>query len=162
MTSLYEWAVRHGVSQPALQELMNIFVASTPDPQPQPEQPFSEAAVQNLVRLEASRLGMRIWRNNVGACMSDEGQMVRYGLANDSKTVNAVIKSSDLIGIKPVTVQPHHVGTVIGQFIAREVKHGSWVYRGSDHERAQKKFMELVVGLGGDACFATGEGTLHG
>jgi hypothetical protein len=92
--------------------------------------------------------------------MTEEGKLVRYGLANDSKAVNEMIKSSDLIGIRPVLITPAHVGYTVGQFVAREVKAGAWMYRGTSHEQAQKRFLELVAGMGGDACFANGEGTL--
>ena len=74
--------------------------------------------------------------------------------------MNDAIKSSDLIGIRPVVITEQHVGTVIGQFVAREIKAGDWKYRGSAREKAQGKFLELVASLGGDAAFANKEGTL--
>jgi hypothetical protein len=120
----------------------------------------SEQSVQAAVRLEASRKGCRLWRNNVGACKTDTGGQIRYGLANDSAGMNRVIKSSDLIGIRPVTIGPEHVGTVIGQFLAREVKKGSWRFAGTDREQAQLRFIAAVRALGGDAAFSCGEGTI--
>lgn len=157
---LYEWAIKHGVSHEALEELLQLFIASAPEPSPAPAQPYSEAAVQNLVRMEASNAGCRLWRNNVGAARTEDGGIVRYGLANDSKIVNSYIKSSDLIGIRPVKITTVHVGCTIGQFVAREVKGGNWTYKGTKREEAQLRFIQLVAGMGGDACFANGEGTI--
>lgn len=122
---------------------------------------FSEAGVQAVIRLEASRKGLRLFRNNVGAFEDPQtGRWVRYGLANDSKQMNQQIKSSDLIGIRPVVIEPGHIGQTIGQFVAREAKEGRWKYRGSKREQAQLRFLQLIASFGGDACFANGEGTL--
>ena len=150
------WAKRHGVSDAALSELVAMF---NTDPA-ETVQGESETAVQNRVRLEASRAGCRLWRNNVGAVWTDDGTFIRYGLCNDSKPMNDRTKSSDLIGIRPVLITPGHVGRVIGQFLAREVKYADWKFRGIDRENGQLNFMLLVASLGGDAQFATGEGTI--
>lgn len=156
--TLNQWALKWGVSFAAVEDLRKIFnVATDPATNALGE---SEAAVQTRIRLEATRKDCRVWRNNVGACYDENGNFIRYGLANDSKELNKRIKSSDLIGIRPVLIQPHHVGQVIGQFIAREVKASGWTFSGTERENAQLKFLELVVSLGGDACFATGEGTI--
>ena len=121
---------------------------------------LSEAAVQSLIRLEATRKGARLWRNNVGATVTPEGSFIRYGLANESSAVNARVKSADLIGIRPVLITQDHVGCTIGQFTSREVKAANWRYTGNDREQAQLRWAELILSLGGNACFATGEGTL--
>lgn len=121
---------------------------------------MSEAAVGVQVRLEASRLGIRLWRNNVGAGYMQDGSFIRWGLCNDSAAVNAKIKSADLIGIRPVLITPEMVGRTIGQFVSREVKAADWRWRGTDRERAQLAWAELVNSLGGDAAFTTGPGSL--
>jgi hypothetical protein len=119
-----------------------------------------EQDIQVKIRLEAAALGMRLWRNNVGALKCPDGSYLRYGLANDSPQLNRVFKSSDLIGIRPVLITEDMVGKTIGQFVAREIKHANWNYKATDRERAQKAFLDLINELGGDAAFCTGEGTL--
>lgn len=156
--NLNQWAIKWGIPFEAVEDLRQQFGAISTEPSPQAGE--SEAAIQNRIRLEAGRKGMRIWRNNVGACMDENENFIRYGLCNDSKQMNDAIKSSDLIGIKPVLIGPEHAGLVLGQFMAREVKPGSWKFTGTDREQAQLKFLELVASLGGDAAFANSEGTL--
>jgi len=117
----------------------------------------SESDVQNLVRLAASRAGVRLWRNNCGASLLANGSFVRWGLANDSAEMNRVIKSADLIGIRPVLITPAHVGATIGQFVSREIKAPNWIAKDTERERAQRAWATLVNSLGGDAAFTTGE-----
>jgi len=157
MVSFSHWAARWNVPQEAVDELMRVLLAETPIPYPTDPGGTPETVVQQAVRLEASRQGCRLWRNNVGAFRPPEGGLVRYGLCNESKRMNERIKSSDLIGIRPVTITPAHVGRVVGQFLARETKRSDWTYKGTKRERAQLKFNELVLSLGGDAAFSTGQ-----
>ena len=63
----------------------------------------TESNVTAAIRLEAAQAGHLLWRNNVGACVDTRGRYIRYGLANESKAVNANIKSSDLVGITPMS-----------------------------------------------------------
>lgn len=105
---------------------------------------MSESRLQQLVRLEAARLGWYLWRNNSGAFEDVNGRWVRYGLANDSKNVNEVLKSSDLIGFDNT-----------GTFVAAECKPEGWVYSGTAREVAQLNFIELVKRNGGRAGFIT-------
>ncbi len=158
MINLAAWAQRHGVSQSALNELTQIFTC--PDAPVTAANLVSEAGVQNAIRVEASNAGVRLWRNNVGACKDERGRLIRYGLNNETKHINAVSKSSDLIGISPVLITQGMVGSTIGQFIAREVKAPGWVYRATEREVAQLNFMKFVVANGGNACFANSVGTI--
>lgn len=158
MTLISEWANRWGIPPEAIQDLQATLTQQTPDPKTQPGE--SEAAIQTRIRLEASRVGTRLWRNNVGAGVLDSGVFVRFGLANETKQQNERIKSADLIGIRPVLIERHHVGKVIGQFVSREIKAAGWKYRGTKREEAQLRWAELITALGGDACFTNGEGTL--
>jgi len=158
--NLNQWAIKWGVPFEAIEDLRREFGIVNTDPEPgQDLKP--EAVVQNIVRAEGSSKGLRLWRNNSGVAMDENGdRTVRYGLCNDSKKINKKIKSSDLIGIRPRFIMPADVGTVLGQFVARECKPTGWTYRSTEREVAQLKFLELVASLGGDASFAIGEGTL--
>jgi len=111
----------------------------------------SESDIQQLIRIRASELGMRIWRNNVGAGRLENGAFMRWGLANDSAQLNTVIKSADLIGIKPVLITADMVGQTIGQFVSLEVKHSTWKNRNTEREKAQIKWRDLILSLGGVA-----------
>ena len=117
----------------------------------QPNTP--EAKVQQTLRLEAAKRGIRLWRNNNGACKDITGRMVRFGLANDSKKVNARIKSSDLIGITPIKVSQTDVGHTFGIFTSLEVKKSNWEYTDTTREKAQLAWLELVATMGGIAKF---------
>jgi hypothetical protein len=113
-----------------------------------------------VVRLEAPRFGVLLTRNNVGALQDDTGRVVRYGLFNESKAQNDVLKAPDLVGIRRVTITPAMVGSVIGQFTAREVKHVGWTW-GEDvkRETAQLACLNLITSYGGDARFVSGPGS---
>lgn len=161
--NLSEWAKKWGVPSLAMADLTNQMGLSghwqTSHPL-RPHEGASESRVQSLVRLEAARKGLLLWRNNVGALLDERGVPVRYGLANESKAQNQQLKSADLIGIRPVLIGPEHVGHTIGQFVSREVKEGFWKYTGNGREQAQRAWLELVLSVGGDAAFAAGEGSI--
>lgn len=158
MINLNEWAIEYGIPFVAVEDLRRRLGIRSTDPVAVSGE--SEAAIQTRVRLEASRKGARLFRNNVGATYDESGRFIRFGLCNDSKQMNAAVKSSDLIGLRPVMIEPRHVGSVFGQFVAREIKAATWRFTGTDREVAQLHFMEIVIALGGDAAFANSEGTL--
>ena len=154
------WARHWGINPDAIADLQ-LRIGLEPFEAPRATGGLdNESAAKAAVQLEASHVSIRLWRNNVGAAYTPDGKLVRYGLANVSTAVNKRIKSSDLIGIRPVIIRPDHVGTVVGQFIAREIKRPGWKYAATDHEAAQLKFLNLILSMGGDAAFATGPGTL--
>lgn len=155
--NIYEWARRHNIPYDALRELqvelglINTLTVPTGR---------GEAYAQSLVRLEAGRKGVHLWRNNVGAGYMQDGSFLRWGLLNDSEKLNKVIKSSDLVGGRKTLITPEMVGQYIARLTVRECKPEGWNFSGTDHEWAQLKFIQLVLDMGGDASFATGEGTL--
>lgn len=159
MIQLHQWAIRHGITRAALQDLTNVLTYGETVAQAGKHSLTTEGGASNDVRLEWSENGGRLMRNNVGMLKNERGVPVRYGLMNDSKQVNQKCKSSDLIGITPILITPEMVGCTIGQFTAREIKKPGWVFTGSERETAQLAFMNLINALGGNACFATGRGT---
>lgn len=159
MNVLDAWAEHWRIS-PAMLADLRLRLCSLDSAAGQPAPGRSEAAVQASVRLEASRKGMRLWRNNVGAGYSEDGSFLRWGLANDSAHVNRVLKSADLIGVRPRIITAQDVGKLFGQFVSRECKHVGWRYTGDERETAQLNWAALVMSLGGDASFASGVGTL--
>ena len=159
--TLHQWAARWGISGAAVADLQILFgMNGTDDAHLGANRSLTESHVQTAVRLEAAAKGLLIWRNNVGALKDENGRVVRYGLANDSKAVNDRIKSGDLIGVRPLLVSSDMVGHVVGQFVSREVKAPGWHYSAQPREVAQLRWIELVASVGGDAKFCTGEGTL--
>lgn len=158
--NIIQWATRHHVSLVALQELREIFGMEGGHSMPETVEGVTESAVQSVVRLEAARKGVRLFRNNVGVLQDANGRPVRYGLANDSAQLNKVLKSSDLVGWRPVLITPQHVGQLIAQTVLRECKHAGWSYKGDDREAAQLAWLRLGAADGCDASFCTGEGTI--
>ena len=144
MQQITAWSQRWGLPSACLQELMAIMgVAAGAPPPPATGQPGSEAGIQAAVRLAAARQGILLWRNNVGVAMGENGVPIRFGLCNDSKQLNAICKSSDLIGIGPD-----------GRFHAYECKKNDWKYRDSDQRaKSQLAFIKLVLSRGGVAKF---------
>lgn len=113
---------------------------------------MDESTIQAKIRLRASTLGWKVWRNNVGVLMDSRGVPVRFGLANDSKAVNSSFKSADLIGIRPLLITPGMVGKTIGQFVSIECKAPGGKVAG-----AQIKWKDLINSLGGFATITSDE-----
>lgn len=158
MSTIHEWAKRWNVPLEAIHELRDTL--APPSASDDILIPSSEAAVKANACLEASRLGCRLWRNQVGGMYDEAGRFVRFGLANESEQMNAKIKSADLIGIRPVLIGPSDVGRTIGQFMSVECKPRDWNYKGDEHEIAQMAWATLITTLGGDARFCNGRNPL--
>ena len=95
----------------------------------------SEHEIQQRIRLACGRGPVRLWRNNTGALVGQQGRFVRFGLCKGS---------SDLIGLRSLEITPELVGQRLAQFVALEVKTGSGTV--SPEQRA---FLQLVQQLGG-------------
>lgn len=98
-----------------------------------------EAKVQNDIRIACGAGPARLWRNNTGALKDAAGRLVRYGLCPGS---------SDLIGLRQITITPDMVGQTVAVFTAIEVK---------DRGRAtpeQQAFITMVQAAGGLAGIA--------
>lgn len=156
MFNINTWAAKWSIPSAAIDDMRESIVSSLPAECP-PRGLSSEAGVLSAVRLEASRKGARLWRNNKGAVTDQNGNFIRYGLANESTTIDKIIKSSDLIGIRRVILPG---GGIIGQFVAREIKKPGWKYSGTEREKAQLNFLNLINSFGGDGQFTTSEGSL--
>lgn len=152
MNTLQDWARLYPEAAAALARLHQQQI----EPTPADFAGFTEKAVAQRVRAAAYNAGAVLWRNNVGALLDSRGVPVRYGLMNETPAMNERYKSPDLVGIRPIIITPSHVGTVIGQFVARETKHAEWRWRGDAHETAQQNAIDVINQYGGDAKFTTG------
>lgn len=99
-----------------------------------------ETNVLKQCELAATRLGARVFRNNVGVAYFPDGSVVRYGLCPGS---------ADLIGWVPVTVTPGMVGTTIARFLAIECK-----TKKKKPTDKQRHFLDAVNAAGGVAFSA--------
>jgi len=152
--TLHDWQARWGhlLSPQALSELHEIL--NPPMPAPAPSSATSEAASAAQIRLAAGRAGVPLFRNNQGGCIDQTGRLIRFGLGNESPALNKRWKSSDLIGLLPVTVHPSHVGQTLGLFLAVETKKPGWhLTKGDKRGQAQAAFLQSVRSFGGVGGF---------
>ena len=140
MTQLAAWAARWGINPLALAELRALAIPAVATPRAS----GSESRVSAEIRIGASTVGAMLLRNNSGMAYNPNGQPVRFGLGNDSKKINEVFKSSDLIGF-----------TAEGRFVAFESKEPGWKYRGDEREIGQRNFLDAVIRHNGIAQFVT-------
>lgn len=91
---------------------------------------MTEPALIREILTAASRVGARLFRNNVGQLQDIEGRWIRYGVCNPG--------GSDLIG-----------WTADGRFLAIEVKAGRTVTTSQ-----QIRFVEAVAKAGGVGIIA--------
>jgi hypothetical protein len=98
----------------------------------------SEYEIQQSIRLACGRGPVRLWRNNTGALVDQQGRLVRFGLCKGS---------SDLIGLRSLLVTPELLGQRIAQFVALEIKTPHGVVTPE-----QRAFLRVVDQLGGVAA----------
>lgn len=156
--TVFEWAVKHGVNQTALGELLAVLDPVRPAAVSAGSMK-SEAAVQAALQIEAAKRGGALWRNNSGACVDQDGRQVRYGLGNTSAKLNDHFKSSDLIGITPMQIGSQ----IVGVFTAIEVKSPGWhgPRENHDREKAQNNYLTAVRAMGGIGKFAQSVGDVY-
>ena len=108
---------------------------------------MSEAPVVKRVMLQASKLKMRLLRNNRGQFYTmDKKRIVRAGLEADG--------SSDLIGMITITITQEMVGMEVGLATVAEVKEPNWKRDlKSKHENTQENFINQVLKRGGIGFF---------
>jgi hypothetical protein len=95
----------------------------------------SEYKIQQRIRLACARGPMRLWRNNTGALVDQQGRFVRFGRCKGS---------SDLSGLRSFEITPELVGQRIAQFVVLEVNTPQGVL-----SQEQRAFLRLVTQLGG-------------
>ncbi len=87
---------------------------------------MGETEIMNQVQLEASRMGARLFRNNVGLGWAGRLIAHRGGFVTleNARPLHAglVVGSSDLIGWTPVEITSKMVGERLAVFTAIEVK----------------------------------------
>lgn len=99
-----------------------------------------ETSIQNRIRKAATKLGMRLFRNNVGLYYSKNGTPTLCGLCTGS---------SDLIGWTPKIITEDDLGKRIAVFTAVEVK-----VPGEKPSKDQRQFIDAVNSSGGIAIVA--------
>lgn len=95
-----------------------------------------ESNIVAKIMLRASKIGARVWRNNIGVATYPNGSVVKYGVCNPG--------GSDLIGFTPYKIKPEDVGKIVAIFTAPECK----TAKGSTRD-VQKNFIRVVCESGG-------------
>ena len=99
---------------------------------------MGEHEIQQRIRLACGHGPVRLWRNNTGALLDQQGRFLRFGLCKGS---------SDLIGLRSLEIAPEMVGQRLAQFVALEVKTTT-----GQLSAEQRSFLQQVELLGGVAA----------
>lgn len=119
-----------------------------------------ESRASDEVRLRAAQWGMKLLRNNSGVLPNPlNNRPVRFGLGNESKKINAKMKTGDFIGTTPIIITQEMVGKTVGVFTNIEAKAAGFkereTYPEKSREFGQNNFNKLIVEQGGLAGFAS-------
>ena len=133
-----------------------------------------ESTIQNMIRLALSKIpGVTSWRNNTGMAWTGNDTLKVtikniFRAQNDLRPGDLIIRnprpfraglcegSSDLIGLKTITITQDMVGQQVGQFIAVEVK-----TKTGRVSKKQQNFTDHINKLGGSAIVARSEDDLE-
>lgn len=99
---------------------------------------ITEAALLKRLLIEGSKMGLRIFRNQLGTYELKDGRWLSSGLCEGS---------SDLIGYVPVTITPSMVGRRVAVFVAIEAK-GTHARTAKDRAAKQQLFLDVVNAAG--------------
>ena len=147
------WAQRWNIPPEAVSELFGLLAHVELAPNVTAAV-GSEAQVQQGLRVLAPHHDGWLGRNNSGALKDERGNMVRFGLANDSTRLNKVFKTPDLVGFTSITMQSTDVGRQVAVFTGVEAKKPGWRSPTNDRERAQASCLKFIHARGGIALFA--------
>ena len=122
---------------------------------------MSEHITQQRILLACGNGSTRLWRNNVGAGWAGQATKIqRRGMVavepgdvivRQGRPLHAGLckGSSDLIGLRSITIGPEHVGQTLAVFAAVEVKAPK-----GPSTTEQRAFIATVAAMGGLAGFA--------
>lgn len=115
---------------------------------------MSEAQVLQKVRMKASKLGARLFRNQVGTYELKDGTIISSGMGKGS---------SDLIGWTPTVITPEMVGTTVALFTAIECKAPKLkpTHKGKQPTPEQQNFINTINRIGGIAGVCWSENDLE-
>lgn len=112
---------------------------------------MSERDLLNDIRMQASHLGARLFRNNVGIGWA--GRLIKHVggsvtlLSARPLHAGLCIGSSDLVGWMPYTIKTEDVGRTVALFCAVEVKWGGTVV--TNEQAAFIMAVKMAGGLAG-------------
>lgn len=114
---------------------------------------MSESKIMKDIQLKWSENGWRLFRNNVALGWVGKPTKLANGdvLLSNPRPLHSglCVGSSDLIGFKPITIKPEHLGKTLAVFAAIECKSKS-----GKPTAEQQYFLDMVNANGGHARLA--------